>query len=140
MSQFLLDTCTISDPMTKLPNPGVTAFYGEIMPLDAFICTTSLGEIVKGIELMAAGTRRHRLETWFADELLVHFGGRILVFDLAVAQAWGKLVARLEKIARPMPVMDSLIAATALVYGLTVVTRDEADYANSGVKILNPWK
>ncbi len=137
---FLLDTCALSEPTQKSPHPGVVEFMRELRQVDAFVSAVALAEIWKGIELLPHSKRRTGLVEWFEKDLRVRFEGRILPFDAIVVQPWGKMVAALITRGKSMPLVDSLIAATALVHDLTVVTRNEADFAQAGVKVLNPWK
>lgn len=99
----------------------------------------TLGEIVKGIERLPLGQKRSDLEFWFANGLLRRFRGRIYSLDTAASYEWGKLCARLELSGTPMPAVDSQIAAVGVLLGAEVVTRNEADFAHSGVKVINPW-
>ena len=85
--------------------------------------------------LLGEGRRRARLNVWLETELTAWLGDRVLPVDAEVADTWGRLMARPERI----PVVDGLIAATALRHGLVVVTRNESDFASTGVELLNPW-
>ena len=104
-----------------------------------FLSVITVAELRHGIERMAAGRRRKRLDDWLCDELPLRFEGRILAVDIAVADAWGKVVQRSEAAGRPIGVMDAFIAATAEAHGLTLVTRDVADFAGSATAVVNPW-
>jgi toxin FitB len=137
---YLLDTCAVSEPQQKTPHPGVVAFLSTLRPADTFISALTLAEASKGIELLPACRRRTDLEHWFETDLLVRFDRHILVVDHIVARRWGAMVAPLIKAGQTMPLLDSFIAATALAYDLTIVTRDESDFSPSGVRIFNPWK
>lgn len=101
-----------------------------------FVSVLTLGEIRKGCATLGEGRRRARLNVWLETELPAWAGDRILPVDAAVADTWGRLMACPERI----PAVDGLIAATALRHGLTVVTRNEADFLATGVELLNPWK
>lgn len=95
-----------------------------------------LGEIEFGILLLPAGRRRRKLEEWFsrvADKLPV------LELDRETARVWATLLAKLRRTGRSMPLKDSLIAASALQHGLAVVTRNAADFAHCGAKVVNPF-
>ena len=137
---YLLDTCAISEPTQKSPNPRVISFLNGLSLTDVFVSTIALAEIWKGIQLLPVSKRRSGLETWFEKDLLLRFEGRFLPIDVAMAQRLGSLTASLIRGGWTMPLFDSFIAATALVHDLTLVTRNESDFAHSGVKILNPWK
>ena len=99
----------------------------------------TLAEIQKGIELLAEGRRCAQLERWLAQDLETWFSGRILPVDRKVAMRWASLVAHGSRAGRPLPTVDSLIAATALAYGLMIVTRNTKDFEGIGATIVNPW-
>ncbi len=96
----------------------------------------TLGEIRKGIDGVADVTRRQGLLDWLETDLPTFFTGRILAVDAAVADRWGRLVAAAG---RPLPAIDSLLAATALEHDLVLVTRNVQDFAGLPVPIFNPW-
>ena len=96
----------------------------------------TLGEIRKGIETLADQPRRLLLLDWLDTELPAFFSGRVLAVDAAVADRWGRLVAQAG---RPLPAIDSLLAATAAHHDLIFVTRNLRDVRGLGVQILNPW-
>jgi predicted nucleic acid-binding protein len=105
-----------------------------------YLSVLTLGEIRKGLAGLAQGKRRTRLETWLRVELQTRFAGRILAIDSPVADRWGLLAAQAKSRGTPLPIIDGLLAATALHYNLTVVTRNAGDFANAQVQVLNPWK
>jgi hypothetical protein len=104
-----------------------------------FISVVTLAELRYGIERFAAGRRQNRLDEWLREELPLRFEGRVLPVDAAVADAWGKVVARSEAAGRPISAMDAFIAATAEAHGLTIVTRNASDFESSVQAIINPW-
>jgi predicted nucleic acid-binding protein len=138
--RFLLDTCVISDLVARQPAPGVVQWVDSIDEGKLFLSVITIGEIKKGIEKLVAPDRQKLLSEWLEDELLVRFRDKILPIDTSVMLVWGKLVAELEKQGKPMPAIDSLLAATALHGGLALVTRNEDDFAHSGVAVINPWE
>ena len=89
---------------------------------------------------MPESKRKTALRDWLNDELLLRFQGHILPLDTEVMLTWGVLTATLEQKGRKLPAMDSLIAAIALQGQFVLVTRNEADFADTGVTVLNPWK
>ena len=103
-----------------------------------FLSVISLAEMSYGVERMAAGSRRSRLEAWLRHELPLRFDGRILSVDGDVAEAWGKTVARSEALGRPTGAMDAFLSATAEVHRLTLVTRNVSDFPLLKA-VLNPW-
>ncbi|HEY4328187.1 MAG TPA: type II toxin-antitoxin system VapC family toxin [Phycisphaerae bacterium] len=137
---FLLDTCALSELVAKRPNPHAVEAIVALPRDQWFIAAATVGEIKRGIEGLDDGTRRSFLENWFSEHVCGIYLHKVIVFDVEESIAWGTLVAVLCRKRLPMSVVDSQIAATALVHGLTVVTRNEADFAHCGVQILNPWK
>ncbi len=136
---FLLDTNVVSEWMKPRPNPGVVTWLAEVDEDRTFLSVITLTELRYGIERMAAGHRRKRLEEWLEEELPLRFEARILPIDPDVADACGKVVARSEAVGRRMEVMDAFIAATAEVHRLTVVTRNASDFQPVVRNVLNPW-
>jgi predicted nucleic acid-binding protein len=103
------------------------------------VSVITLAEIQQGIELLAEGKRRAQLEEWLKQDLEAWFSGRILPVDRRVAARWASLVAQGARTGMPLPTVDSLIAATALAYDLTIVTRNTRDFEGVGATIVNPW-
>lgn len=120
-------------------NAGVVAWGLAQSPLDLFVSVITLGEIRKGIELRFPDPRRAEIENWLTHVIPVQFRGRILPVDEAVAEQWGRLAAQGKRIGRELPVADGLLIATAMMHGMTLVTRNERDCAGRGVPIFNPW-
>ena len=136
---YLLDTNVVSEWVKQRPDPGVAAWLAEADEDRVFISVITLAELRHGIERMAAGVRRDRLDTWLRDELPQRFEERVLPVDSAIADAWGSMMARGQAAGHSLSVMDAFIAATAEVHGLTLVTRDVSDFAVLGQPIVNPW-
>ena len=136
---YLLDTCVISELAARRPAPEVVEWIQGVDPESVFLSAVTIGEIRKGIEKARDPGRKAALESWLHDELLIRFRSRLAVLDLGVFLEWGALVGRLEAQGTPMPAIDSLIAATALHGKFMLVTRNEEDFANAGVRLLNPW-
>lgn len=136
---YLIDTNVISEARkgTKA-NPGVRAFFAQTreQAVPAYLSVVTIGELRRGVELI-----RHRgdhaqagmLETWLT-QLLAQFADQILTLDSDIAQIWGRL-----RVPQPEHALDKQIAATALIHGLTVVTRNERDFNATGVRVLNPF-
>ncbi len=137
--KVLLDTCVISELVAKQPNPKVVEFVDSLDPEDVYLSAITIGEIVKGIEKLPASRRKVALLAWLKDDLLVRFDGKIVSLDKDVLMEWGTLTARLELTGRPMSAIDSLIAASARAYQMTLVTRNVVDFEGADVEILNPW-
>jgi tRNA(fMet)-specific endonuclease VapC len=137
---FLLDTCVISELVAKQPNLHVVQWIDSMDEDKLFLSAVTIGEIKRGIEKLADSTRKSALAEWLEGDLLLRFTDRILPIDTPVMLVWGQLTADLEKQGRPMPAIDSLIAATCLRARLDLVTRNESDFAHSGVAVVNPWE
>jgi predicted nucleic acid-binding protein len=140
MSGFLLDTNCVSELVRVKPEPRVMEWMEATDEAMLYLSVLTLGEIRKGLAGLAQGKRRARLETWLRVELQTRFSGRILAIDSPVADRWGLLAAQAKSRGMPLPIIDGLLAATALHYNLTVVTRNAGDFANAQVQVLNPWK
>ena len=137
---FLLDTCVISELVAMQPNPHVVQWVDSVDEDKLFLSAITIGEIKKGIEKLADSRRKDALVEWLNDGLLVRFRDRILPIDIPVVLVWGQLAADLDRQGRRMPAIDSLLAATCLQGELQLVTRNEDDFAQSGITVINPWK
>jgi tRNA(fMet)-specific endonuclease VapC len=138
--KYILDTDVVSELVARTPNPRVMAWLDSLDPDDVYLSIITVGELARGIEKLADSKRKALLRRWLQDDLLVRFDGHILPLELGVIFVWAPLVARLENTGRPLPALDSFIAATALSHESALVTRNEADFAKTGVRIVNPWK
>jgi tRNA(fMet)-specific endonuclease VapC len=136
---FLLDTCVISELVAKQPNLHVVQWVDSIDEDKLFLSAITIGEIKRGIEKLADSSRKSALAEWLEGDLLIRFIDRILPIDVPVMLVWGQLTADLEKQGRRMPAIDSIVAATCLHGKLDLVTRNESDFAHSGVTVINPW-
>ncbi len=139
MNGFLLDTNVVSDLRKPRPNGGLVDWIASTDEHMLYISVLTIGELRIGITLQTDAKKRAALETWLISGLIGRFAGRILAFDLDVAQQWGRIEGRARLGAGRLPVVDSQLAATALYHGLTLVTNNEADFSRSGASILNPW-
>jgi predicted nucleic acid-binding protein len=135
--KYLLDTNVVCEATGRHPEATVLAWI-EAHAHHCFLSCVTLGEIWKGLHRLPEGRRKQGLVKW-ADGLESDFAEQILGLDTVTLKAWGKLYAKHEAKGFNMDVMDSLIAATALVHQLTVVTRNTADFPTD-VKTYNPWK
>ena len=138
--KFLLDTCVISELMAKRPNQAVMQWIDSVDEDRLYLSVITIGEIRKGIAKLADSPRKLELQEWLSDHLLSRFNDRIVVIDTGVMLDWGQLVGNLERLGKPMPLMDSLIAATVLRGDFVLVTRNEADFECADVRMLNPFK
>ncbi len=139
MSGFLLDTNVVSELIKPKPEPKVAAWIEATEESLFRLSVLTLGEIRKGIDSLPDRSRRSSLESWLSHDLLVRFDHRILDVDQGVADRWGQIAARAAAAKRPLPVIDGLLAATALHHNLTLVTRNAKDVSLTGVPFINPW-
>ena len=137
---YLLDTNVVSESLKPQPNRGVLDWLTSVDEDETFLSVVTITELRYGIERMATGNRRKRLDEWLREELLPRFEGRVIPVDIAIADACGRLVARSEALGRPIEPRDAFIAATAEVYQLTLVTRNASDFQPTLKTILSPWR
>lgn len=137
---WLLDTCTLSEYIKKAPAPQVIQWLDEQDEASLFLSVVTLGEIEKGIlKLRASDARRSQKLTAWLGKLEQRFAGRILTLDAATLHAWAQLSAQAELAGQRLPVMDTLIMATAQCHGLTVVTRNTGDF-RLYPQVFDPWQ
>jgi len=140
MSGFLIDTNVLSEyNRPGGPNAGVKDWLESTPRELQHVSVLTLAEIQKGIELLDDGKRRVQLEQWLIQDLETWFAGRVLYVDRQVSRRWASLLAQAVRRGRPLPTVDSLIAATALAHDLTIVTRNVRDFEGTGAATLNPW-
>jgi len=133
---YLVDTNVISELRKgQRCNPGVASWFAEVAAGDIYLSALTVGEIRKGIESIRRRDeeRAQALDAWLG-ELLESHADRILPVDEVIAEQWGRF-----NVPDPLPVLDSLLAATASVHGLTLVTRNLKDVELTGVDCLNPF-
>jgi len=136
---FLLDTNVVSEWTKPQPNAGVAQWLDEVEEDAVFLSVVTFAELRHGIERLAPGARRKQLDTWLRSELPLRFEGRIAPVDGAVADEWGRMVARCETRGKSIAAMDALIASTAEVHDFTLVTRNVSDFKFALKSVLNPW-
>jgi predicted nucleic acid-binding protein len=139
VSGFLLDTNVISELVRPRPEPKVASWIESTNESLLYLSVLTLGEIRKGVVSVRNSSRRATLEAWLDSELVVRFSNRILPIDQGVADRWGRMAAQLAGAKSPLPVIDGLLAATALHHNLTFVTRNIKDVLAAGVPVFNPW-
>ena len=132
---FLLDTNVVSEVRKKEPNPGVSEWFASVPADQLFLSVLVVGEVRQGIERLI---RRDQAQAEIYEQWLYRlvnaYGDRIVPITARVAEVWGRV-----NVPDPMPVVDGLMAATALVHGWTLVTRNLGDFASAGVPLLNPF-
>jgi len=138
--KYLLDTCLISELVKKSPNASVLAWLDRQDEDQLYLSALTIGELQKGISKLADARKKEELQIWLSSDLVSRFERRILNIDTEVAVRWVELIGEAERRGKRLPVIDSLIAATAAVHNLTVVTRNTGDLEECAVRVLNPWK
>lgn len=133
---YLVDTNVLSELRSRKPDANVVAWMQARPRQSLYLSVLSLGEIRKGIEGVADPSFRQTLTDWLEVELPNYFVGRLLSIDEPVADRWGRVQA---SAGRTLPVIDGLLAATALQHNLTLVTRNVKDFAGLDVQTANPW-
>ena len=139
MSDFLFDTCLISELVRSHPDRNVQKWAQTVDPMRTFLSVMSLGEVRKGIERRPNDARRAFLELWLISDIPKAFASRILSFDADIADRYGRIKAAADANGRVVGVPDAIIAATALHHNLAVVTRNAGDFEPLGVSVINPW-
>lgn len=134
---YLVDTDVLSDPSRPQPSPKVDAWLA-VHQNDLYASAISIGEIKRGIERLEAGAKRARLEKWLED-ISASMSGPILAYNTRVAETWGEMMAEMERQGHTMPLADSLIAAIAKRHNLTLATRNTADFAHTGLRLVKPF-
>ncbi len=137
--KYILDTNVVSELVAREADPKVINWIDSIDSESVFLSVITIGEIKKGIEKLPDSKRKKTLASWLEEGLLVRFRGRILPLDIPVLLTWGRLVACLEKEGKPLPAIDSLLAATTAQTGFTLVTRNTGDFDPAGIFVLDPW-
>jgi toxin FitB len=132
---FLLDTNVLSEIRKRTPDPNVVTWFASVRSAELFLSVLVIGEIRQGIERLTAKDPEQAavFERWL-DDLVGVYGDRVVPITAEIAQTWGRL-----NVPDPLPVVDALLVATALVHGWTLVTRNAADVRGTGVRLLNPF-
>lgn len=139
--RFLLDTCVISEMVKPHPDRHVQKWILNQEEENLYLSVLTLGEIQKGISrLEDVLKKKAELTRWLNDDLTARFQNRILAFTLDVALVWGGMMGEAERQGRKLPVLDCMIAATALHHGMAVVTRNTEDMVRCGVSVTNPLR
>lgn len=132
---YLIDTNVLSELRRRDPDVNVVRWMADRPATTLYLSVLTLGELRKGVEGLPEGNRKRRLLDWLEVELPTFFAGRILPVDATLAVRWGRLLAQAG---RPLPAIDSLLAATALAHGLTLVTRNLRDFQHPDLTVLDP--
>lgn len=137
---FLLDTCVISELVRPRPDRNVVRWIDSVDERKFFLSVLTVGELEKGITKLPESPRKAELREWLEHDLVERFAGRILPLDAEIAVAWGRSQGEAERAGTKLPVIDSLLAATAEVHHLTLATRNVADFHRCGATVFNPWE
>jgi len=140
MKGYLLDTNCVSEAVRGHPEPRVISWLETAEEDLLYLSVLTLGEIRKGIASLAQSKRRTLVESWLDAELTARFSTRILPIDAAIADRWGSLAAIAKSKGRALSTIDGLLAATAIHHNLTIVSRNDSDFAGLQVPVFNPWK
>lgn len=133
----LIDTNVISELRRHQPEARVVEWFERRPAGQLYPSVLSLSEIRRGVEKLEAGERQQALRIRLEQELPAFFAGRLLQIDGAVAHHWGLMLAQMG---RPLPAIDSLLAATGLEHNLVLITRNLKDVAGLPVAVANPWE
>ena len=134
---YLLDTNVLCEPLNKKPNPTVRQWFDQIPAHCLYLSVLTIGEIRKGAEKVSDQKKKQQIMLWLENDIPVLFQNRILPITFEIADRWGRLQ---HQVKRPLPAIDSLIAATALHHDMTLATRNTKDYCDCpGLEIVNPW-
>jgi predicted nucleic acid-binding protein len=137
--RFLLDTNVVSELAKAQPNMSVVRWLHEADEDSLFVSVITVAELRYGVQRLAPGARRERLDGWIREQLTERFEGRLLVVDEEIAETWGQLMAASEAQGRRMSVMDCFLAATAVVHRITLATRNVEDFSGFGGEVFDPW-
>jgi toxin FitB len=137
---YLLDTNVISEWTKPRPDRGVVGWLEGADESSLYLSVVALAEIRLGIELLPKGRKRDRLTRWLEVDLALRFEGRVIKIDQAIAVSWGQIVARSRALGAAPPILDAFLVATAIVHGMTLVTRNLRDVQRFGAAVLDPWQ
>jgi predicted nucleic acid-binding protein len=140
MSGFLLDTNLVSEFAKPKPDPKVFSWFQRADQTLCYLSVLTIGEIRKGIAVLPDAKRRVTIEAWLEKDLNACFEGRILPVSEDIANRWGTLTGQAHLKGKLIPVIDDLIAATAIHHNLTLVTRNTKDIDGTGIGVFNPWQ
>lgn len=141
--RYLLDTCVLSEPGRPSPDAGVLEWLDGVAEANLFISVLSLGEIQQGISRLEQGRRRQALQRWLDVELVDRFEGQVIGFDVRTAARWGDIMGRARLAGNTLPVIDAMLAASALVHDVVLVTRNVRDFdwivGSTHLEVFSPW-
>lgn len=136
---IVLDTNVISEPLRARPSPAVIAWLNAQDPASLHTTTINLAELYAGVAVMDKGKRRTALLSSIRTTMTRLFGPRVLSFDVAAAECYAIIAERAKAAGQTVPHVDALIAAIAAVSQCAIATRNVADFAGTGMRVINPW-
>ncbi len=136
---IVLDTNVVSEGMKPAPDERLIAWLAALQPTSAYLSVVSAAEMLTGAALLPAGKRRDGLTKIIASQVLPAFEGRLLEVDLAVSYRIAEVTASARAAGNDIDFPDAAIAATALVHGYKLATRNTRDFVGTGVQLINPW-
>lgn len=137
---IVLDTNVISELMRPQPEPRVLSWADGLDPDGVAITAMNEAEILHGIARLRDGRRKRALRQIWGDLIAELFAGRVWSFTSEAAHWYGELLSHRERLGRPMSTADAVVAATALAHGAQLATRDEGNFSDVGLYLINPWK
>jgi predicted nucleic acid-binding protein len=137
--KFLLDTNVVSEWSNPRPDARVTSWLDRQSPEDLAVSVMTIAEILYGIEIRPAGRNKLILWRWYEEDLMELVGERVIALDYKIIRHWSVLQTEARRIGWTRPFVDSLILTTAMVHGMTIVTRNVSDFGGFGVELFNPW-
>lgn len=138
--KYLLDTCIVSEMAKKAPDRKVAKWLGKQKIENLYLSWLTIGELQKGISKQGDTEKGRSLARWLKTAVLGRYVGRIFVVEREVAVEWGRICGEAERIGKPRPVVDALIAATAVVHKMKLATRNVRDMEGMGADIINPFE
>jgi len=138
--KYLIDTCILSELMKPVPDPRVLAWFDSVADSSLFVSLFSLGEVRRGILRLPASRRRDELARILDEQLIPLFSAKFVAWNRMSAEIWAKIYAQCESSGRCPALIDSMIAATALSHGMTMVTRNVSDFQFEGLQVVNPFE
>ena len=137
---YLLDTCVLSEFARPEPEPRVAAWLEAQSEEDLYLSSIVLGELARGVARLESSTKKRRLSAWLHSDLRPRFRDRVLGVTAEVALRWGELSGAAARRGIAVSMADGLIAATAVVHSLTVVSRNVEDLERAGAMVYSPWE
>ena len=136
---YILDTNIISELIKQDPDHRVVSFIDSLPEKNIYLSVVTIGEIQFGIQKLPQSKKRDRILSWLETDLLSRFENRIVEIDIETMLVWGEMSASLQALGTPMPIMDSLIAATCKTKNYTLVTRNTKDFLHLDIVLIDPF-